>query len=183
MRPLLHPEHRVVALRVVTWLLTGVVWAGSSLFRVVASPTYWAPATPIEWVAVAAWSAGLTLLAASLLLAVGAVALRGPTAAIVHLTAAGAATAAVANLLEHGARVPAFGVVYAAGILVAWLGLAALAVLFARRRRWDAAVAFALMFAGVALSTLGGGVLVLAGWATMAVTHRGRRLPLPVRRG
>ena len=173
----------MVALRVSTWLLTGVVWAAASLIRVIGHPTYWAPATPVDWVAVVGWSASLMLLAASLLLAIGAVALRGPTAAIVHLTAGGAATAAIANLLEDGARVPGFGTVYVAGILVAWLGLAALAVLFARRRRWDAAVAFALMFAGVALSTLGGGVLVLAGWATMAVTHRGRRLPLPVRRG
>jgi hypothetical protein len=173
----------MVALRVSTWLLTGIVWAVSSLIRGVGHATYWAPVTPLDWGAVLTWSGGLVLLAASLLLAVGAVALRGPTATIVYLTAAGAATAAVANLLEDGVGVQGLGAVYVAGILVAWLGLALLAVLFARRRRWDAAVAFALLFAGVALDTLGGGVLVLAGWGTMAVTHRGRRLPLPVRRG
>lgn len=153
------------------YLAMGVAVAGRTLLEF-AQPQYYDPVTTLDYVAVWSYSLALGLLAIAIpLLARDAHAGRlAMVAAIVSGSAAG--SAAVANGIQDGIGVPAFGSLYVPAVLVMLLGLLVLALLLAREGRRRAAIVAGWWCAVTGVS-LGFGVLVLIG-SWLAAWHRRR---------
>ena len=152
----------------VVWLATGVAWAASSLL-LLASPTYWEPATILDWAAVLAYTVAWLLLAPSVVLVS-----RLAEARRAHLVGAAIAVAAVvagiANIVEDGLGVAGASEWYVYGILIATVLLVPFAYLFARERALRLA-AFALaLFIGIGFTAAGiGGLVVLVLFGALAL--------------
>lgn len=93
-------------------------------------PTYWAPTTTFDWIAVVTFTA--FLLAAACALLVLAYEHRGATRLSFALAAFGSALAGVGNALEDGAGVAGCGYAFAAGILCMVAGLLVAGILCVR---------------------------------------------------
>jgi hypothetical protein len=154
----------------IVWMATGGLWAGRSMLEF-ADPDYWDPVTALDWSAVWMFSAALIMLAPSALL-LGRLA---PTARVMitaTVVAAGALVAGLANGIEDGLGLNGFGVVYVIGFVVAWLGLAGLAVAFAIDGRLRLAALSGALFLGTALLTMGGGVIILGAFCGVSLAPR-----------
>lgn len=149
------------------WLATGCVWATRSLLEF-AGPDYREPVTALDWTAVWAFSIALILLAPSVIL-LGRLAPSSKVTIAAVVVAAGALVAGLANGIEDGFGVEAGGVVYVVGFVVAWLGLAVLAVMFGIDGRARLVLLAAALVVGIALFTVGGGLIVLAAFGSLAV--------------
>jgi hypothetical protein len=77
--------------------------------------------------------------------------------------------AAVRTYIEDGLGVEVGGVAYGLGFVLAWLGLAVLAVMFRIDGRARLATLAGALVVGIALFTVGGGLIVLAALASLAV--------------
>ncbi len=151
----------------VIWLATGIAWAVRSLLEY-AHPDYWDPVTALDWAAIWLFSAALLLLAPAVLL-MSRLAPHPPVTAVARVVAAGAVVAGVANGLEDGLGVNWLGIFYVAGILVAGLALLPLAVAFRRAGSVRLGWLTAALFLGILTFTLGGGLIVLVAFASLAV--------------
>jgi hypothetical protein len=151
----------------------GVAWAVVSL-RFLAHLS-------IEWLYVGSFSIALALLAPGMILLAD---LGGRTRAVSGgcvVVAIGAIVAAVANFIEDGLGIAAFGEIFTIGLGGVLVGLPFLVIVFIwRRPRWLAAVALATFVGMFASQQAGGGFLVLAAWLIVAVALRRRALSLPV---
>ncbi len=157
-------------------VLTGVTWAVYSVQAILFQPDYWDPVTAADFFAVYAYSAAWLLTAASLL-TLREVARPEPalSSAILVVTVACAVTG-VANGLEDALGLRGFGPLYVVGVLVAGLGMFAIAAMFrasaARRLTFVPAVGGVAMV----LVTIGGGVLGLVAWLGFGVILSRERL-------
>ena len=100
-------------------ILCGLLWAVLAWIGTM-EPVYYSPVSVVDYASVASFSAGLITLAAcvwDLRLSSRAVAVGGAAAAV------GLFIAGVANLIEDGFGVGAFGIAYVGGILVGTLAL------------------------------------------------------------
>ena len=150
------------------WTATGVAWALRSLLEFLA-PQYFNPTTPLDHVAIWAYTAALLLTAPAAVELARLAALRSVTAVAIA-TAAGAIVAGVANVAEDVLRVAGSGYAYVAGFLVMVCGLLVNSVILAVFRRWRLAAAFALWCLGIFLFTIaGGGLLIFAVMVTVAL--------------
>ncbi len=113
-------------------LLAGVLWGVRGGVRL-AGPAYWAPQSPLDYAAVAAYSLALLALVP---VAVGLRALQEPPPGRwgrtgrwgSHLLVWGAAMAGLGNLVEDGLGFPPAGLVYVAGALLLPVGLLVLGI-------------------------------------------------------
>lgn len=136
-----------------------------------ANPDYWDPVSALDWTAVWAFSAALLLLAPSVLL-LGRLAPSSKVMITAAVVAVGALIAGLANGIEDGLGVEGLGVAYVAGFLVAWLGLAVLAVMFGIDGRARLVLLVGALVVGIALFTVGGGLIVLCVLGGVAVAPR-----------
>jgi hypothetical protein len=127
----------------------------------------------LDWVAVVSFSLGLAALAPGAWL-IAELAGRGRfvvSAAVI--LAVGGIVAAVANFIEDGLGVKAFGDVFALGLFGVLSGLVALAVLLAVARRFVLVALPGATIAGLMLiNDAGGGFLILAAWLVVAARLR-----------
>jgi hypothetical protein len=151
----------------IVWLVTGLVWAGRSLLEL-AGPDYWDPVTPLDHLAVYSFSAAWMLLAVSVLV-LGRLVPRRGVVLTTTVVAVAAFLAGTANAIEDGLGLKTWGALYVVGSLTAWLGLLPLAYLLWRGGPTRLAIAPTLTFLGFAMLPIGGGLLVLAGWAVPAI--------------
>ncbi len=151
----------------IVWLVTGIAWAARSMLEF-AHPNYYDPATVMDWGAVWLYSVALLLLAPSVLL-IGQLAQSRPVMAAAAVTAVGAAVAGGANAIEDGFGVSAGGMLYVVGFLTAWLSLLPLAATLWRSRCLRLAGLSVALFFGIALFTVGGGLIVLAALGALAI--------------
>ena len=157
----------MTALARVLWLLTGALWAAMSLVQF-AHPNYWDPVTALDWSSIWIYSAALLSLAASVLL-LGRLAPSRRVMIAATVVAIGALGAGVANALEDGNGVSWMGTIYVLGVLTAGIGLLPLAIAFQRVPRSRLAGITAAVFLGVLTSTLGGGLIVLTAFGSLAL--------------
>jgi hypothetical protein len=150
-----------------TWLVTGLACAVSSLIQL-AGPRYWDATTTLDYLAVYSYTAAWLSLAASVLL-LGRVVGRRDVIVVSAVVAIAAVATGVANLIEDGLGIKTWGTVYVIGALATWLGLLPLAFLVWRDGPRGLSVAPALTFIGFAFVSVGGGVIVLVGWAWPAL--------------
>ena len=162
------------------YLAMGVAVAGRTLLEF-AQPQYYDPVTTLDYVAVWSYSLALGLLAIAIpLLARDAHAGRlAMVAAIVSGSAAG--SAAVANGIQDGIGVPAFGSLYVPAVLVMLLGLLVLALLLAREGRRRAAIVAGLhtpdpSYDNSCLNAGPEGVMVVGFTKPELVQYEGKRL-------
>lgn len=142
------------------WIATAATWAASSIL-LLASPTYWAPATLLDWAAVVAYTAAWLLFAPAMILATRLVPSR--LARIVGVfVAAGAVLAAFANLGGALTQVDAASTWLVDGILLSTILLVPLAYLFARDRSNRLAVVALVLFLGIGFTAGGAGGLLVA---------------------
>jgi len=86
------------------------------------------------------------------------------------VTGLGALVASVANVIEDGLGVSAFGQIFSLGVLGIIAGLFGLAILLTSTRRWFLACLAAATLIGVFGSNeAGGGYVILAAWSIAAV--------------
>jgi hypothetical protein len=132
-------------------------------------PNFWNATSLLDYVAVVSWSLALASLAAGAwLVAKLASGRRAVTAAAVVL-GLGGLVAAVANLIEDGLGLKAFGEIYAYGLGGILVGLLWLAIALVVARRWWLAALSLATLAGLFGTEYGGGLLILAGWAILAI--------------
>jgi hypothetical protein len=149
-----------------TFLATGAAWATRSLLSF-ADVQYTEPVNALDWTAVWLYTAAWLLTApAAVLLA--SLAPGRTTTALAAVIALGALTTGVANALEDGFGIKAFGPVYLVGFMAAWLGLLALAAAFLRARQLRLGGLTILLFLGILLFPLGGGVVTMAALGALA---------------
>jgi len=151
----------------VIWLLTGVAWAGRSLVEF-AHPDYFDPVTALDWTAVWLYSAALFLFAPSLVL-LGRLAASRSVMTFAAISAIGALVAGGANAIEDGFSVAIGGTLYVVGFMTMWLALLPLAVTLYRAPCSRLAGLSVLLFVGVLLFNLGGGLLILGGLGALAI--------------
>jgi hypothetical protein len=149
------------------WLLTGVTWAARSAMEF-AQPDYWDPMTALDWSAIWIYSAAWLLFAPSVLL-LGRLAPSRPVMIVAAVVAFGAIVAGGANAIEDGLGFASFGPFYVVGFMTAWIGLLSLATVLRRAHQTRLAALSVLLFAGVLLFLLGGGLIILAGWSAVAI--------------
>jgi hypothetical protein len=149
------------------WIATAAAWAVSSLL-LLASPTYWAPATVVDWAAVLAYTVAWLLFAPAIIVATRLVPSR--VARIVGtFVAVGAVLAGFANLAGALTQVEAASTWLVDGILLATILLVPLAYLFARDRSNRLAVVALVLFLGIGFTAGGaGGLLVAVAFAALA---------------
>ena len=149
------------------WLLTGAAWAFRSLLEL-ARPAYRDPVSLLDWTAVWSFSACWLLLGTSILL-VGRLVPGRAVLIVAVVVALGGLVAGIANGIEDGLGIRAWGTVYVAGSLTALFGVGLLAAAVgAVGARTLAAWCVVLMF-GLFLFVVGGGVIVLAVFAALAI--------------
>jgi hypothetical protein len=137
-----------------------------------AGPNFWNATSLLDYLAVVSWSLALASLAAGAwLVAILATRRRAVTAAA-GVLALGGLVAAVANLIEDGLGLKAFGEIYAYGPGGVLVGLLWLAVALALARRWWLVGLSLATFVGLFSTEFGGGLLILAGWAVLAIVVR-----------
>lgn len=153
-------------------LAVGLTWAFRSILKL-AQPNYVEPVSGLDWIAVVSFSVALALLAAAAWLIAE---LSGRTRSVVAaaaLVAIGSVVAAVANLIEDGLGLKAFGEVFAYGLFGVLAGMMGLVVTLALGRRYLLAALSVATFAGLIMSgEAGGGLLILAAWLVVAVGLR-----------
>ena len=134
-----------------------------------AGPNFWNASSLLDHLAVVSWSGALaSLTAGAWLLATLASGRTAVTAGAVVL-ALGGLVAAVANLIEDGLGLKAFGEIYAYGLGGVLVGLLWLAIALVVARRWWLAALSLATLAGLFGTEYGGGLLILAGWAILAI--------------
>lgn len=147
----------------------GVVWCVRSL-QSFTDPEYQDPVSGSDWFAVLSFSAALLALALALPMFAQLVGSRAVFRASL-VSAAGAATAGVANLLEDALQMGFAFWLFIIGTLLASLGLIVLGLVVAiacqGRRRLFAAVPV-LTLIGFMLFESGGGVVIAAVWLAVA---------------
>ena len=151
----------------IVWLATGLVFGARSLIEF-AHPDYWEPATTLDWSAVWLTSLGWILFAPAVLL-LGRLAPTRAVTVVSIVVAIGALMTGLANGIEDGFDVQAFGLFYIIGILTAGLGLLPLASAFASARRPRLMWLSLLLFVGILMTTIGGGVLMAIGLGSVAL--------------
>lgn len=150
-------------------LALGVTWAFRSVLEF-ARPNYVEPVSLFDWIAVVSFSVALALLAGAAWLITVLGGGSRPVVASAAVLALGGVVAAVANFVEDGLGISAFGLVFAGGLLGVLAGLVALALVLALRGRyWLAALAAATFVGLFASIEAGGGLLILAAWSLVAV--------------
>jgi hypothetical protein len=149
----------------VVWLLAGGAWAARSL--AFANPDYWDPVTVLDWSAVWLFTGALLLFALSLLL-LGRLASSRQVMTVATVGAIGALVAGLANAIEDGFGVKALGTLYVVGFLTAGISLLPLAATLRQARCSRLARLAVLLFVGVLLFTVGGGLIILAGLGALA---------------
>jgi hypothetical protein len=152
----------------ILWLLAGGARAAASSI-LLANPSYWDPATTLDWAAVWLFTAALLLLGPSVLALARLTPSRSTMAAAVVI-AIGAIAAGVANALEDGLGVKAMGTLYVIGFLTAGLSLPALAAAFRHAGASRLAGLSLALFLGVLLFTIGGGLIILFALGAIAVS-------------
>ena len=157
-------------------LAVGLTFAFRSLLSF-AGPNFWNATSVLDYVAVVSWSVALGMLApGAWLIAQISTGRRSVTAAAIVL-ALGGLVAAVANLIEDGLGVKAFGEIYSYGLAGILGGLIWLAIALALARRWSLVALSVATFAGLFSSEFGGGLLILFGWSILAIVlWRSQRL-------
>lgn len=156
-----------LAISRVAWVAAAAAWAVSGLVSVT-QPSYWDPVTMLDWAAVWSYSAALLLLAPAILLIARLTPGRPITAAAIAV-AGGVVAAGGANALEDGFGVKAFGNAYVAGILVGWLSIVWLGLAQQRYGFPRLALLSGMLFLGLALASVGGGLVVAASLASVAL--------------
>lgn len=159
----------IVVSRIV-WVVTGAVWAARSLLEF-AHPDYWKPVTALDWSAVWLFSVCWLLLAPSMLL-LGRLASSRRVMTVAAVVATGALLAGGANAIEDGFGVKALGTLYVIGSLTAWLGLLPLAAMLQQARYSRLTRLVVALSLGSMLFTVGGGVIVLVAFGSLAVAPR-----------
>jgi hypothetical protein len=154
----------------ILWFVTGCVWAARSVLEF-ANPDYWDPVSALDWTAVWAFSAALLLLAPSVLL-LGRLAPSSKVMITATIVALGALVAGLANGIEDGLGVEQLGTAYIFGFLVLWPGLAVLAVMFGIDGRARLVLLVGALVVGIALLTVGGGLIVLCAFGGVAAAPR-----------
>lgn len=162
-------------------ILCGVLWAVRGWVGTM-DPIYWSPVSITDYASVASYGAALIALAACVwelrVFPTRAVTVGGAAAAL------GLFTAGLANILEDGFGLGAFGIVYVAGVLGGTLALIPIGVGLARASRpgWIA-LGPLLSFLGLILVSAWWGAAILATtWVAFGALHGLGRLPLAVRR-
>lgn len=146
-----------------------LIWLGS--------PTYWEPATLLDWLAVATWSLALLSLVPGTWLLVAIV---GPVRSVVvtgSLVVTMALTAAFANLVEDGLGIELFGGLYVLSILGLAFSLAIFSVALALARQLWLSLIPLLTVTGLLATEIGGLFVVAATWLAFAWTMRRQREP------
>jgi hypothetical protein len=169
----------MTALARVVWVATGLVFAARSLIEF-AQPDYWEPVTTLDWSAVWLTSLGWLLFAPSVLL-LGRLA---PTRAVLSVSmvvASGALLTGLANAIEDGFDVQAFGTLYVIGFMTAWLGLLALAWAFSAAGRSRLMWLALLSFVGILMTNIGGGVSIAVGLGSVALAPDWYRRATPAK--
>jgi hypothetical protein len=159
--------HEVRPFARLVWLLTGIAWAATSLI-LFAGPQYWDPVTILDWTAVWTYTIAWLLFAPSVLL-LGRMSTSRTVVALAIVSAVGAVIVGSANALEDGFGVEGAENMYVVGFLWAWLSLIPLAVAQWLARDSTLSRLTIVLFLGIALSTLGGGFIILASLAAIAI--------------
>jgi hypothetical protein len=158
----------VIVLSRIVWLITGVLWAGSSAIDF-SDANYLEPSTALDWLALASWSAASVCLSASVLL-LSRLAPSGAVVNVAIVVAAGGLVAAIANALEDGLGITEMGLFYIIGFAAMWLGLVGLAVTFFQSGYPRLAGVSVALFAGVTLFPVGGAFVILVALCAVAIT-------------
>ena len=162
----------------VIWVTTGIAWAVRSVMEF-AHPDYWDPVTALDWSSIWLYSAAWLLFAPSVLLLSRLASSRQVTTVAV-VVAIGAGAAGGANAIEDGFGVQALGTLYVVGFMTAWIGLLPLAYRLHKAGQIRLAGLSSLLFVGIVLLPLGGGLLILAGLGSLAIAPGwyGQRRPV-----
>jgi hypothetical protein len=158
------------SIRRVAWLVAGATWAALSMVDL-AHPDYWDPITPLDWTAVWLFSVALVLFAPAVVL-LGRLVPSRRVLKVALMVGIASIVAGVANAVEDGFGVGAWGTPYVIGFLTAWFGLLALAGAMRQARHTRLAAAVVGLTVGVALFPLGGGVIVLVAFGGLALAPR-----------
>jgi hypothetical protein len=157
------------------WLSTGIAWAATSLI-LFTGPQYWDPVTILDWTAVWIYTAAWLLFAASVLL-LGRLSSSRTVMALAIVCAVGAIVVGSANALEDGFDVEGAGTGYVVSFLWAWLSLIPLALAQWYARDTALSRVSIVLFLGIALSTVGGGFVILGVLGMIAIAP-GRFTPV-----
>jgi hypothetical protein len=149
------------------WGLTGIAWAAASLLDT-AGAQYWDPITLTDYLAVSLYTAAWILAAPAVLLMTGSSSGRAPRI-LAMIFAAAAIAVGAANALEDGFGLRELGAVYVVSFLGALLTLVALTVALLRAQPRRLAGVTAALLVGSAFVTSGGGVIVFAALAALAL--------------
>ena len=167
----------MTALARIVWLLSGMLWAAVSLIQF-AHPNYWDPVTPLDWSAVWLYSAAWLLFAPSMLF-LGRLVLERQVMTIASVIAIGALGTGLANAFEDGFGVSWMGTLYVVGVLAAGIGMVPLAVTLRRAGYSRLAGLSVAIFAGMLTFTIGGGLIILGAFASLAIVPRWFRAAPP----
>jgi hypothetical protein len=167
----------MTALARVVWLLTGLLWAATSLLGF-AHPDYWDPVTPLDWSAVWLYSAAWLAVAPAVLL-LGRLAASRQVMIVATVVAIGALVAGGSNAAEDGFGVSSMGTFYVLGFMTGGLALLPLATTFQRAGHSRLAGLSIALFVGVLLFTLGGGLIILVALGSLAVAPQWFRAAIP----
>jgi len=149
------------------WGLTGIAWAAASLLDT-AGAQYWNPITLIDYLAVSLYSAAWILTAPAVLLMAAESTGRAPRI-LAMIFAVAAIAVGAANALEDAFGLRDLGTFYVAGFLGALLTLIAVTVALLRAQPRRLAGVTAALLVGSAFVTSGGGVIVFAAMAALAL--------------
>lgn len=144
--------------------ITGGLWIVYAAVRLT-GPTYWAPVTILDYVAVVMWSAAMLALA----LCLWPLADEGAARIVARIGSVGAITNSAANLLDDLFRLRLFGSGFVVSALVILIALVVLAVLLFRSGARSYAAVALLTVLGLALVDVGGAAVVGATWSAVAL--------------
>lgn len=158
-------------------VMTGMLWAVSSLHAILVHPDYWNPVTAADFFAVYAYSAAWLLTTAALLTLREVVRpLLPSSSATILVVATACAVAGVANGVEDGLGLSGFGLLYVIGVLVGGLGMFVIAAMFWRSPARPLTFVPAIGAIAMVTTVLGGGVLGLLAWLGFGVLLTRARL-------
>jgi hypothetical protein len=143
-------------------IVSGAVWIALGIVRL-ADPTYWSPESRLDYAAVGLFSAALLTLGLCLIRV--NVSLSGLTRRAGQAAGFGAIVVSLANLIEDGFHVAAFGLLFIAGTLSVSVALLVLGIALVRpsASRWLGALVL-LTLVGLFLSSRGGFFVIGALW-------------------